>query len=121
MESEDETTGGCHQNDAGGGREDGRGARGEVRGDVRGEVRDVHDDVHDGVHACVGACGPLRGHASQPSGRLHHPARWTHCLEFPGVSHYRTRRNEGDHLASRGHGRDGRVAHTLPLSGLPCQ
>jgi hypothetical protein len=121
MESEDETTGECYLDDAGGARGDVRGARGEVRGDVRGEVRDDHGDDHDGVHACVGACGPLRGHASQPSRRLHHPARWTHRLEFPGVSHCRTRRNEGDHLATRGHGRDERAARTLLLNGLPCQ
>lgn len=52
------------------------GATGESRpyegghDDVRGGV---HVGVHDDVHACVGACEPLRGHASQPSGRLHRP------------------------------------------------
>jgi hypothetical protein len=123
MESEDETTGECHLDDDGGARD----VRGDVRGEDRGEDREDHGDVHDDVHAYVGACDPLRGHASQPSGHLlHHPgpadlAEWTHRLEFRGVSHYRTRRNEGDHLASRGHGRDEHVAHTLLLNGLPYQ
>jgi hypothetical protein len=86
-------------------------------------VRGVHDDVHDDVHACVGACEPLRRHASQPSGRLHHPVESIHCLclWFPGVSPRHTRRNEGDHLATRDHGRDERAVRTLPLNELPYQ
>lgn len=92
----------------------GDGGHGGVRGDVRG-------DVHDESHACVDAYDSLRGHASQPCGRLHHPAGWRHHLELPEESRRHTRRNEGDHLATRGHGRDERVARTLPLNGLPYQ
>lgn len=84
-------------------------------------VRGVHVGVHDDVHACVGACEPLRRHVSQPSGRLHHPVGQIHCLWSPGASPRHTRRNEGDHLATRDHGRDERAVRTLPLNELPYQ
>lgn len=41
--------------------------------------------------------------------------------EIHGASRYLSRRNEGERQAIHGHGKDGRVAHTLLLSELPYQ
>ncbi len=104
--------------------DDGTTGEGRPGGGDHGGVR-VGDrgDVHDGIHACVGAYESLPGHASQTSGRLHHPAGWTHCLGLPGVPlpHRHIRRNEGDHLATRDHGRDEHAVRTLPLNEPPYQ
>ncbi len=92
-------------------------------GYVRGGVHGVRGDVHDDVRACVGAYESLRDHESQPSGCLLHPVGLTRCSELPREPHRHrhTRRNGGDHLATRDHGRDERVVRTLPLNELPCQ
>jgi hypothetical protein len=109
MQGDDETTG------------EGRPGGGD-HGGVRVGVHDgVRGDDHDDIHACVGAYESLPRYANQTSGRLHHPAGWTHCLGLPGVPHRHIRRNEGDHLATRDHGRDEHVVRTLPLNELPYQ
>lgn len=87
----------------------------EATPDVRhdGDCGGVHGDVRDDVHAYANVYD-LQSYVSHPWEHLHRP-----CSEIHGGSRHRSRRNEEEHQAIHGHGKDGHVAHTLLLSGLP--